>query len=306
MPYIISLFAAVIWFTTFCLLSTVNFNKVNLGFKIGILAFVLHNLLDIDFYVPTLSQNFWIFLAILICQIKFDQKIYKVKKLFKILSLILISIIVIWLSFFKVPTLIKITYLKRSMSNLRQQINKKNSQNNYKNLWFKYSKLLEKTVDMPPWDIKFKNSYVLFSLQQIKNIINKYPNKKIDVKNLEKIFLELRNQIPNKNKISNYFAITSFYLKKADIWKALHNDKELKKSIENARISADKLLELYPYKIKFLLMAAQIAKKQKKFAKALEYYKKALYVKDLNRGHKYNIADEMIELYKFMKNIKVK
>ncbi len=287
LPYGIGIASFVILVFFYNFFYKMSFACLSTGLKLGMLAFFLHNFIDIDFYEPTLSQNFWIFLGLAVCLSHKGEKSYTVPVAWKILSCISVLSVLFWLSFYTMPSLIKFMHLKRSILYLENSLQSTPDKAEREKMAMQYSEELEQAIALFPWDDKLQILQAKKNFQDARSFVMKQNRRNISPEHLKK-FLE--NTMESLEKVTRYkpksvaFYYASIFLfqEEAKIWQHLNIRDEQKKAEQKAGESMQRLLEIYPQKILFLMMAGNMAEQEGDNRKALEYYKKALYISDLD------------------------
>lgn len=253
-----------------------------IALKTALLTFVIHNFLDIDYYVPTLSQNAWVLFALLVSQLNLPARCYSSTYATRLFALILTGILFIGISSL-IPKLLTISNAKQQLPVLSHRLRNTPPLAQGQKIFRHYIELLEKASQLAPWDASLNEAHANLIMDQA---IAQSQNGKKTHLHLQKLLANgiqyLQQTIHFRSHWSpGYFSQAQFYLEQAKIWRNLRRRDLMKSCLDHARRSAQLALRFYPYKPTVLAFAGKIAGYQNDKIQATFYYRQALYYDDL-------------------------
>ncbi|NUM33847.1 MAG: O-antigen ligase family protein [Candidatus Brocadiae bacterium] len=287
LAYMIGFFSILLWILLYRFFDSMSFENLALGLKLGILSFAIHNFIDIDFYEPTISQNFWIFLSILVCLENKKNILYAIPVPGRVVSFLIVLLIVCQLSFYSMPSLMQLAHLKKSLVYLGNSLETEKNKSEKERVARQYTEDLQDALRLGYWDDKLQILQAKKNIQEAVAFVYSQSKEKISIPHLQ-LFLEnniKQLEVVTKYKpksVAFYFALVFLYQEETRIWDDMHRKENYEIAEKKAQESMEKLLAIYPEKILFLKIAGEMAEKKGKKQKALEYYQKALYISDLD------------------------
>lgn len=271
--YLLLLIVFSIFFITFWIVKHYDLKTIQLGFKLALLSFFIHNNIDIDFYDPGISQQIWIIFAFLMPVNPPNWKIpHWVIKLGACISIFLTL-------YFSscVLNLIEIAQLKEKL--LFQEQNISNSKQKKQ----EYLQTLSNIHKKAPYEVTIAIKLCYNEMNKLYNLLHSYGNISTDTiqeyfDKAEKSLQKVRNI--NRQNLQLEYTFVKLYLLQRKIFQSLHYKKESIESLLQAQKLIKNVLIIYPYKVQLLQTAAEIEEQLGNYTQAKQYYKKMLLSND--------------------------
>ncbi len=293
-PYFLFLCSVILWLICFIFFQTCHFTacikKLQAGCAIGLIAFGFHNFLDMNWYVPALSQQGWLVLGIWLVIPGVEQKKYTIPTWTNALILVMTSCILLWMAFVGVPKRIELSYLQYEISQLQNALQNPQNPQEQIELALAYAERLDRAVELGPTDHELLSNQSLFQLRQIAHWIEK------EKLYLQRLTPELENALyecrkPLETAIAQqprslpaFWGLANFWKEQADLYQKWGKTQSHLRThaLAQAYSIIQEAIALYPYKIPFLTFAGQIATMQGNLEQAIHWYTQALYASDLD------------------------
>ncbi len=317
LPYIILAIIILLWLVIFAIFSSMpkpSMKLIQTGFGFGLLAYYLHNLLDMNAYFPALSQNSWVVLGFWVTSFFLEKNTsddiesqqeshletnstrYHIAYNLRYFGFFVAIIFTLWIGIYEVPNQIEI-------SALRTFFNKTSTQNNQA----EYEENIARILDYKGKDSILSSHYTFFQLNSLKNLILNNPSKKIPKHVLQKAIDEFISPLESSLAYNNrstkvLFDLATFHYEISLIYGKLEYKEKQIESLKQAEMRINQTLELYPDKAKFWWLAAQIACQQKNYELARTLYYRTLFTSNweifITDSERQKLQEEILSLPK--------
>lgn len=259
----------------------------NTGIILSLMVFAIHSGVDMDFYIPALTQTAWLLLAILIANNSQYIVMFRLSNGIKILILLGTSCIMLWMSISLVPNFLVLSQVKRSLpifsSQLKSILNKNTPDyREAKKIANLYRESLEKAFQIAPWDralYEIKASLLLDKVKMQALQIKKPADMKQDLEEGIQYWNTVISFYPNWPP--GYYLRAQFFFEEAKIWQRVGSQEYEKTALINAQRDIEQALRLYPVKSDFWAFIGMLAAHRGDDKATANYYHKALYMDDI-------------------------
>lgn len=273
--YILLFTILCIFSLTFLLVKHYDLKTIQLGFKLSLISFFIHNNLDIDFYDPGISQQIWIIFAFLM---PLNPPSWKIPSWCTKLGACICILCTLYSSYY-VFHLIEIAQLKEKAI-FQEQNMPYPKQKQYMQEYFQTLSIIHNKA---PYEVSIAIKLHYNEMNNIYNLLRISSNISIDTikqcfNKAEEFLLRVRKF--NKQHLQLEYTFVKFYLLQKKIYQSIHATKESLESLLQAKKLMQNVLILYPYKYNFLQTIAEIEEQLGNYTQAKQYYKKILLSND--------------------------
>lgn len=286
---------ALFWFITFLVWRHWRLDTTTRrGLMFGVMAFLLHNGLDIDSYDPALSQTAWLFVAFLLVPAPATAS-YRPTLVAKACCLVATVVGLLWLSLTLVPNLLALAQVKTALPDLRHQIQVAENGERRRELSEIYEKYLALGCRLAPWNHEMNEAQAVLALETARQMAKKRNSRPADIDAVlaygEACYA--RTLARRTHFAPAYYGRAQLAWEAARLWRAMGDTARSEQALHKATADIATALSLYPSKGVVCATAGELAEMQGKFDEARRWYQQALYVNDIGIYMWVNLPDEI-------------
>ena len=251
----------------------------------GLLVFLLHSGLDIDWYEPSLSQAFFVLLALLVAQLPEEPKFWPCQGQLRMAGLVMACGVMIWFALLTLPNLLTLAYVKRNMSEWHHDIAGLSNRRDQQAAQQAYHRSLEIAHDIAPWDYELNQAIAISCLETAKTIMSERRYRDYAVQLADLGETRLTQTIAWRSHFASvYCSQAQLCLETAGIWQSLGDRQKQAERLRQAHRAIAAALALYPYKPIFWAVSAKIKETSGTPEQSDPEYHRVLYLDDLSQA----------------------
>lgn len=264
------------------------------GLKYGLLAFALHNALDIDFYEPALSHLAWVFLALLLAGLPRALRQYFPAQSTATAFLLLVCLGTMGTTLVLVPRLLNAAYIKRALPPLAYRLQQDRASEQTRKAAALYENCLAEGLRLVPADNTFNEAKALWELDKAQMLVSYLCTTGMRERELARWLDQLEQILQNGRdclaRMSRsrshfapvYFSRAQFFREESKMWRQLQRPQREAAAFQQAKHDIQEALRLYPTKASLWAFAGTLADQEGDVASAYHNYHKALYLDDIS------------------------
>jgi O-antigen ligase len=289
---------ATVWFVLFRLLCRIRLDGImRQGLLLGLIAFLLHNAVDIDFYDSALSQTAWLFLALILVNIPITAS-YRPAFMYKASCLVATCAGMLWLSLSLIPQLLALAHVKQALPGLRQQIEEAGNNKERSEITRVYENYLALGCKLSPGHHEMNDALAVIVLEKARWMATQrhVTPERLAVELAQGEACLSRTILWRTHFAPAYFSRAQFHWEAAKLWQGVGERQRAEESLAKAITDIDKALAIYPAKAVLCALAGELAEMQGNRTLASQWFHKALYLNDIGTFMWVNLPTEVEEV----------